>query len=86
MCLIGLAGGDAVITPSTWLFKEVTVTAALAYLHDEFETVMGMVVDGRVRLEPLHDHTIGLDALDQTLRELASGRSPHIKVLVDPRS
>ena len=84
MCLIGLAGGDAPITPTTWLIKEVTVTAALAYLHDEFETVMGMVADGRIRLEPLHDATIGLDALDATLAELADGRSPHTKILVDP--
>ena len=86
MCMIGLAGGDVPITPTTWLIKEVTVTAALAYLHHEFEVVMGMVADGRVRLEPLHDATIGLDALDATLAQLADGRSPHTKILVDPRA
>jgi len=85
VCLIGLAGGQAPITPATWLIKEVAVSAALAYLHDEFETVMGMVADGRVRLEPLHDHTIGLGDLDAELAALADGRSPHTKVLVDPR-
>lgn len=86
VCIIGLADGDVPITPTTWLIKEVTVTAALAYLHHEFDTVMGMVADGRVRLEPLHDHTIGLADLDAAMAELASGRSPHTKILVDPRS
>ena len=86
VCLIGLAGGDVPITPTTWLIKEVTVTAALAYLHDEFETVMGMVADGRVRLEPLHDATVGLADLDVTMADLADGRSSHTKVLVDPRA
>jgi (R,R)-butanediol dehydrogenase/meso-butanediol dehydrogenase/diacetyl reductase len=86
MCLIGLAGGDVPITPTTWLIKEVRVTAALAYLHHEFETVMGMVADGRVQLEPLHDATIGLEQLDATMADLADGRSAFTKILVDPRA
>lgn len=86
VCLIGLAGGDVSITPTTWLVKEVTVTAALAYLRDEFETVMSMVADGRVALEPMHDHTIGLTDLAETLADLAGGRSSHTKILVDPRT
>lgn len=86
VCLIGLASGDVSITPTSWLIKEVKVTAALAYLRDEFETVMGLVADGRVALEPMHDHTIGLEDLATTLDDLAEGRSAHTKILVDPRS
>lgn len=85
VCIIGLAGGEATISPTRWLIKEVTVTGALAYLHDEFATVMGMIADGRVQVAPMHDHTIGLADLDTMLEQLASGNAAHTKVLVDPR-
>jgi (R,R)-butanediol dehydrogenase/meso-butanediol dehydrogenase/diacetyl reductase len=84
MCLIGLADEAASITPASWLIKEITVTASLAYQHEEFEQCMAMIADGRVALEPLHTATIGLDDLDGALRDLAGGSSEQTKVLVDP--
>lgn len=85
MCLIGLADENAPITPGSWLIKEISVTSALAYTHEEFDLAMGMIADGRFRTEPMHSSTIGLDALDATLADLASGHSVETKVLVDPR-
>lgn len=85
MCLIGLANENAPIVPAAWLIKEIAVTAALAYTNDEFDSAMGMIADGRFRTEPMHSGTIGLDDLDATLADLASGTSAHTKVLVDPR-
>ena len=85
MCLIGLASGQASIDPATWLMKEIRLTAALAYTHDEFDIAMGMIADGRFRTEPLHSSTVGLDGLDAALADLASGTSLQTKVLVDPR-
>ena len=84
LCLIGLADSDAAITPATWLVKEITVTSALAYLHEEFEMAMGMIVDGRVRLGPLHSSTTSLPGLAGVLDDLASGASEQTKVLVRP--
>jgi (R,R)-butanediol dehydrogenase/meso-butanediol dehydrogenase/diacetyl reductase len=84
MCLIGLADEDAPITPTTWLVKEIRVTAALAYFHEEFEMAMGMMADGRVRVDPLHTATVGLGELGATIADLAAGDSDQIKVLVDP--
>jgi (R,R)-butanediol dehydrogenase/meso-butanediol dehydrogenase/diacetyl reductase len=84
MCLIGLADGDASITPGTWLVKEITVTSALAYFREEFEMAMGMIADGRVVVDRLHTSTVGLADLDAALADLASGASDQIKVLVDP--
>ena len=86
MCLIGLAEGDAPISPGAWLVKEISVTSSLAYLHEEFEMSMGMIADGRVVVEPLHTATVGLDELEAALVDLASGTSQQIKVLVDPTS
>jgi len=85
MCLIGLADQDAAITPGSWLIKEISVTSALAYMHEEFEMAMGMIADGRFRTEPMHSSTIGIEGLDAALSDLASGTSAETKILVDPR-
>ena len=85
MCLIGLADGEASISPAAWLIKEIVVTSSLAYFHEEFEMVMAMIADGRVDVEPLHTGTVGLDGLSAALADLASGQSLQTKVLVDPR-
>jgi (R,R)-butanediol dehydrogenase / meso-butanediol dehydrogenase / diacetyl reductase len=84
MCLIGLADSDASIVPATWLVKEITVTSSLAYFREEFEMAMGMIADGRVRVEPMHSCTVGLDGLADALADLGSGRSEQTKVLVNP--
>lgn len=86
MCLIGLSETDATIVPAVWLVKEIAVTAALAYRREEFEMAMAMMADGRVRVDPLHTATIGLDELDGMLADLAGGASDHTKVLVRPHS
>ena len=84
LCLIGLADEDALISPASWLIREIAVTSSLAYLHEEFEMCMAMIADGRIRLEPLHTSTVDLDGLDDALRDLAGGASTQTKVLVDP--
>lgn len=84
VCLIGLADADATITPARWLVKEITLTSALAYRREEFAMAMGMIADGRVRLEPLHTATTSLSGLAATFEDLAGGSSAEIKVLVDP--
>ncbi len=84
MCLVGLPEEDAPITVGTWLVKEIRTTSSLAYVREEFEMAMGMMADGRVRVEPLHTSTVGLDGLGAALADLASGVSTQAKVLVDP--
>ncbi|MGI9603672.1 MAG: zinc-dependent alcohol dehydrogenase [Acidimicrobiales bacterium] len=84
MCLIGLASGDVSINPTQWLMKEVRVSAALAYTHDEFATSMGMIADGRVDVASLHTATVGLDELAAAFADLADGSSTDTKVLVQP--
>jgi (R,R)-butanediol dehydrogenase/meso-butanediol dehydrogenase/diacetyl reductase len=86
MVLIGLAVEQAPIQPGSWLVKEISVMSSLAYSHEDFEMSMGMIADGRVRLEPMHTSTVGLDDLDGSLAGLAGGVGAQIKVLVDPRA
>lgn len=85
MCLIGLADGDAPISPGVWLVKEIAVTASLAYFHEEFEMSMGMIADGRVTVDPLHTSTASLDGFGAAVADLASGTGDQTKVLVNPR-
>ena len=84
VCMIGLADGPASISPGTWLRKEITVVAALGYVHHEFETAMEMLADGRIQVSALHTSTTRLEGLAETLADLASGTSTQLKVLVRP--
>lgn len=85
VCLIGLSDTPATIIPGVWLVKEIQLTAALAYTHEEFDLAMNMIADGRVKMRPLHSKTVSLDDLGEALADLASGQSSQTKVLVDPR-
>jgi (R,R)-butanediol dehydrogenase / meso-butanediol dehydrogenase / diacetyl reductase len=85
VCLIGLSDTPASIVPGVWLVKEIQLTSALAYTHEEFDLAMGMVADGRVRLTPMHSSTVSLDTLASAMADLAGGTSVETKVLVDPR-
>ena len=82
--LIGLAIGPAQIIPAAWLVKEVSLQAALAYSHEDFEAAMRMIAAGRVDLDAMHSRTIGLADLDATLGTLADGSGTDMKVLVNP--
>lgn len=84
MCLIGLADSNAEISPHVWLVKEINLSAALAYSHEEFDMAMGMMADGRIRVDPMHSTTTSLEGLGAALEDLGSGTSEQIKVLVDP--
>lgn len=84
MCLIGVPHGDATISPGAWLIKEIRMTAALAYFHEDFDMAMGMIADGRFQVEPLHTSTSSLEGLGDAIADLASGTSTQAKVLVNP--
>lgn len=82
--LVGLASGNATIAPHTWLVKEVTFVASLAYNHHDFIETMDLMADGKLKVDPLHDKTVGLSELAETIALLADDPSSAVKVLVDP--
>ena len=84
VCLLAFTGDESTVETGSWLRKEISITTALAYVHEEFETAMDLLADGRVRVAPLHTSTTKLDGLAETLEELASGRLTQTKVLVNP--
>lgn len=65
--------------------RETRLVGANAYNRSDFRRTMEFIADGRVRVEPMHTRTVGLDGLPQALADLAGGASDDVKVLVDPR-
>lgn len=82
--MIGLPNGTATIDPGVWLVKEITLQAALAYAHEDFEMAMKMIAAGRVNLDAMHSRTVGLEDLGGALDDLAGGSTGDMKILVDP--
>lgn len=75
----------ALIEPSRWLSKEVTVRGSVAFNHADFSKAIRFMVDSRVKVAPLHTATVGFFQLEDALANLASTASTHIKILIDPR-
>ena len=65
--------------------RETRIVGANAYTRSDFARTMGFIADGRVRVEPMHTRTVGLDGLPGALADLAAGTGTDVKVLVDPR-
>ena len=84
--VIGLSDLDAPIKPSVWLRKELTVACSMGYHHTEFERAMAMMAEGRLRADPLHSRTVGMDGIEAAMGELAAGPSQDVKILLDPRT
>ena len=64
--------------------RETRIVGANAYTRADFRRTMDLIADGRVRVEPMHTRTVGLDQLPLVLADLASGAGDDVKVLVDP--
>lgn len=64
--------------------RETRIVGANAYTRADFRRTMDLIADGRVRVEPMHTRTVGLDGLPEALEGLAAGTGDDVKVLVDP--
>lgn len=82
--LVGVPDAPARIDGAAWLVKEIKLTTSLGYRRDEFALTQGLVVDGRLRLTPLHTSTVGLQDMPAAFQSL-SRATGEMKILVDPR-
>lgn len=81
--LVGVAAGHATINPATWILKELSVRTSLGFDKSDTAAVIDLLATRRIRVEPLHSDTVGLDHAGAALDGLATG-SGAVKVLVDP--
>ena len=84
--LVGMPNEAATINPAAWMLKELTLATSLGYVHADFGDSIDLVSSGRVRLDPLHSRTVGLDAAAQVFADLAVGGTGDVKVLIDPNA
>ena len=84
VCMLGVSGGESTIVPMRWMGKEVSLDTSLVFTLEEMGIAAGLIADGRLKVAELHDGTITLDQLGQTIDDLATRRSAAVKVLVDP--
>lgn len=84
VCIVGVTGGKAEVTPMRWMMKEVTVDTSLVFTIDEMRIVANLIADGRLTVSPLHQGTVTLDGLAETVDDLANRRTDAVKILVDP--
>jgi threonine dehydrogenase-like Zn-dependent dehydrogenase len=83
--LVGVPSLPAEINAASWLIKEVRVTTAIAYLHEEFELAQALVQDGRIDAGRLHTQTVALGGLGQAFDALATNPQ-QMKILVNPQA
>ena len=86
VCMIGVSGQDATVSPMRWLSKEVSVDTAMLFTLEEMRAVGGFIADGRLNVTSLHDATITLDELGSTIEAMANRRSDAVKILVNPQA
>jgi threonine dehydrogenase-like Zn-dependent dehydrogenase len=62
----------------------VSVDTSYVFSLDEMGIAAGLIADGRLDVKGLHDATVTLDDLGETIDALATRRMTAVKVLVDP--
>lgn len=82
--MIGVSSVPVTVTPGLWLVREITVAASLAHTRSDFESVIEMLSNESLVVEPLHSATVPLEGLGEAMADLADRRSDWLKVLVDP--
>ena len=84
VCMVGVSSHPTEVRTNRWMTKELTITTSFVFTLAEATTVAGLIVDGRLGVEPLHQATVDLDGLPATIEALASRELDALKVLVDP--
>jgi (R,R)-butanediol dehydrogenase/meso-butanediol dehydrogenase/diacetyl reductase len=82
--MVGVAFDNALIKPSTWVTKRVTVRAAFAYSRADYAATIDLLERRRIDVEPLISSVVPASDLPAVFDRML-GPNTEIKVLVDPR-
>ena len=64
--------------------KELHLIGAIAYKYDEFGKCIDMIASKEIEVLKFITKEIGLDGVEDAYKDLLSGTSNEIKILVDP--
>ncbi len=84
VCMVGVSGGEATVSPMRWMMKEVSVDTSLAFTLDEMTLCADLVARGAIATDGLVGGTVTLDELPGTVDDIANRRVKAVKMLVDP--
>ena len=84
VCLVGVTGQEATISPIRWISKEVPLHTSIVFTQEEMKAPAQMIDDGRLSVASLRNGVISLDSLGETIDDLAERRLDAVKILVDP--
>jgi (R,R)-butanediol dehydrogenase/meso-butanediol dehydrogenase/diacetyl reductase len=84
--ILGIAMDTAQILPMQVTVNELTIVGSTAYSRRDFTEALDALAAGRINSEALITSVIGLDGVDVKFRDLVSGASSDVKVLVQPKS
>lgn len=71
---LGLPSSNVEISPTRFLYRELTLRASLAYVH-EFGDALQLVEKGQVELEPLLTHCVPFDEIHRAFEVQSEGSS-----------
>jgi (R,R)-butanediol dehydrogenase / meso-butanediol dehydrogenase / diacetyl reductase len=83
--VLGVGQAHITLDPVPWLFKEAVLSSHVGFGAEELDRTLDLLAEDRLRVTRLHRHrSIGLSELPGAMADLADGRGPAVKALVDP--
>lgn len=86
--VVSSLGTEAIrLDPVLWLLKEVTVSTHVGFASEELRRTLDLLAEDRLRVARLHgNRAVALADLPGLMAEIAAGRGPAVRTLVDPRA
>lgn len=84
--IVGIPGAPSELLLMQVAMFEMTIVGSTAYSERDFDEALAHLAAGRIDVDALITSVVGLDGADAKLRELFSGSSRDIKVLVQPNN
>lgn len=82
--LVGVSSAPITIPVVLSVLHEVTMTGAIAYTREEFQTCIDLISEKKIDVKKFVSKTISIEEGQKAFDDLYSGTSELIKVLIDP--
>lgn len=82
--LVGVAPAPISIPTVVGVLHEIELQGAIAYTHEEFQTVIDLIAAKKIDVMKFVDKVVGIRDVQDAFVELTSGESDSVKILIDP--
>ena len=84
LIMVGISLGNVNVPLVNATLKEINIKGSIAYTKEEFDTVIKLIAEKRIKLEKFVDDVVTLDEVQNAFERLTSGNDSAVKILVDP--